>query len=100
MKRPSDLVCLWWLGLTITHARAFGSADTLAMLDRIGATEHAARGLDLLDRALVRNLREANRVRGTVRETLLREQCRMAERMLPVVGREAGEIARRALGGR
>ena len=100
MKRPSDLVCLWELCFFVAWCQERGVDDAIAVFKRTGAYEHAAHAFLLLDRALVRNLREANRVRGTVHEGLLREQCRQAERLLPVVGREAGEAARRAWGGR
>jgi hypothetical protein len=56
----------------------------------------ANRGVALLERALVRNLREANKVRGTLHEALFREQCTQAARLLPVVGREAMHAAAEA----
>lgn len=100
MKRPSDLVCLWELRFFVAWCQERGADDAIDVFKRTGAYAHAAHGFRLLDRALVRNLREANRARGTAREGLLREQCRIAEHALPVVGREAGEVARRAWGGR
>lgn len=94
-ERPSDLMCLWWLRMLVLWSMERGDRDALRVFHGIGVMKHALRGFKLLDAALARNLRQANQARGTAAESLLRAQCEIAARTLPVVGRDAHDAAMR-----
>lgn len=84
MKRASDLECL-------DAAARYASKQSLASWTRHSVGGDIATGVSLIDAALVRGLREW---RALGDGSLLVEQGRIAERALPLLGREA----RRRLG--